>query len=250
MASRLSALLLDLLGANPGSPDSDEGGLWYAEGKHRRKDADGIHDDTDIRVSDDDTSPSHIEDKLVGDGIAFTTLNPGANEQRQLSLDNASPGAHRFSISPSEMFTPGVAGKVEANDYAAIEFPQIQTDFASYSLFWKRTPSADVKVTVKFILKSAGTGDYVRIAARVKARATGEDSSTAFDATAYEAVTVTTTTIGEVFQSQLTFSSAIFAQGDAVAIHIGRDGGNTLGGGTDDDYSRRIQVIAIEVEVP
>lgn len=154
-----------------------------------------------------------------------------------------------FSISPSEMLTPGTAHKVEANDYTAIEFGFNKTDFASYSLYWPNTTFPEVKVAVKFILKQAGTGSYVRIAAKIKARTTGEDSSTAFDAIQFEAVPITTTTIGEIFKATLTFNPNLFTAGDAVALHVGRDGANILGGGTNDDFQKPIQVIAVGLGV-
>jgi hypothetical protein len=155
-----------------------------------------------------------------------------------------------FSINPNEFLTTGTSKKVEANGYAAIEFGTNQTNFATISLFFHKAPASNVLVRVKFILKASASGSYVRIGSKVKARATGEDSSTAFDAETAEAVSITTTTIGEVFQSQLSFSSSLFADNDAVALHIGRDGAELIAGGSADDFSQAIQVIAVEVEVP
>lgn len=251
MALKIVSVLLDILSADPGSPG--EGELWYASdtGKHRRKDADGVHSDTDLRVSSNDTTPAGLETKLPdGDGVTFTVQNEGGNETLKAATSSSSPGPHRFSISPSEMLTSGTSHKVEANDYAAIEFSSNITDYASYSMFWRRAPTSNALVRVKFVLKQSGSGTKVRIAGKLKARATGEDSTTAFDASVAQAVTVTTTTIGEVFQAQLSFSNALFADGDAIALHIGRDGAEEIAGGDADDYSKPIQVIAIELEVP
>lgn len=50
--------------------------------------ADGASGNNLIKVSTDDTTPNFLEDKfVVGSGLTLTTNNPGANETRQLDIN-------------------------------------------------------------------------------------------------------------------------------------------------------------------
>jgi len=141
---------------------------------------------------------------------------------------------------------------VISNGYMALQCKDDRTHYAGASIWWPKTPSADIIVKIKFVLKEVGTGTDIRLATRVKARATGEDASTAFDSTTYVAVPVTTSPIGKVFEASMTLSASLFAVGDAVAFQIGRDGTNILTGGpaTTDSFDKHIQIIAIDLEIP
>jgi hypothetical protein len=206
--------------------------------------------DEKAKVDSDDTTSDYLIAKLVGDGITFTKVSPGGNETLKLSLDLSNPGPRIIQVDPGTMLTGSAAvSRVISNGYSAVEFARNKTEFATSSIFWRRGPTTAVTVKVKFILKAAGSGSYARIAARIKARATGEDSSTAFDVSSFVAVPVTFTTLGQVFEAVITLSPATFADGDAVAFNLGRDGANTLGGGNNDDVTVPVQVIAIEIEV-
>lgn len=56
-------------------------------------DADTILTDRSVRVSSNDTTPSHLEDKLlVGTGLSLSTQNDGGNETRTIDLNIESSG--------------------------------------------------------------------------------------------------------------------------------------------------------------
>jgi hypothetical protein len=148
-----------------------------------------------------------------------------------------------------EPVIPG-SSKVVANDRPAIEVVAGITGFAAIQGVWQRSQSAsaEIRVTVKFILRWSGTGSNVRIASRVKFQGTGEDSAATWDSVGFVAVPVTFTTIGEVFEAVIIMDASAAKLHDAMALQIGRDGSNFLGAGTNDDVDQAIQLIALEVE--
>ena len=144
---------------------------------------------------------------------------------------------------------PG-ASNVLANDRPAIEVVEDITGFAAIAALWPLPiySIAKLKVTIKFVLKASGTGTKVRIGAKVKAEAVGEDSSEAFTITGFTAVTVAHTTIGEIFEGAVELAVSSFNLDDAVAVQIGRDGNNEMGVGTNDDVNVAIQIITVKIE--
>lgn len=146
---------------------------------------------------------------------------------------------------PMEPVVPG-ASKVVANGRPAIEIQNGVTGWAAAAVVWPldNFAAAQLRVCVNFILKESGTGTKVRICAQAKAEGPGSDSSEAFHDTAFTVVSVTHTTIGQVFEGEVWLDVDSFAKGDAVAIQAGRDGENTLGSGTSDDVSVPIQIIS------
>lgn len=149
-----------------------------------------------------------------------------------------------------EPVVPG-ASKVLANARPAVEVDTGITGFASIQAVWPLPSRAgrQLRLRIKFILKALGTGSSVRIAAKVKGEGVGDDSSAAFTITGFVAVPVTHTTLGEVFGAELILDASSLEEDDAVAIHIGRDGNNELGSGTNDDVNQAIQIIAMRGEV-
>jgi len=85
------------------------------------------------------------------------------------------------------------------------------------------------------------------VAAKLKAIAVGEDTSVAFTSSQFAAVSISPTDVGAIYEGSITFAAALFAAGDTVAMHIGRDGGNILGAGSNDDFNKPIDIIAAEV---
>lgn len=148
-----------------------------------------------------------------------------------------------------EPVVPG-ASKVLANDRPAIEVQNGVTGFASLQVVWPLAQSASrqIRIRAKFILKASGTGSNIRIAAKIKSQAVGEDSSAAFAATGVVVVPVTFTTIGEVFEGELLLDASGFKLDDAVAIQVGRDGNEEIAGGAADDVDQAIQIIAVKGE--
>jgi hypothetical protein len=140
---------------------------------------------------------------------------------------------------------------VVANGRPAIEVESGETGFGSTPIYWTEPTNANSKmrVTAQFILKATGTGSTVRVATKFKCQATGEDSSEAFTPEAFLAVPVTHTTLGEVFEARIEVDGSDVQPGDAVAFQVGRDGGNAMGAGTDDDVDVPIQIIAMALEV-
>jgi len=206
---------------------------------------------------------------LVGDGVAgdkYIRVDTGATDLPGFRRLNASgyweysndgtvwyPFIHSGSVAAKpiinigSLLTIGEGIKVIANDYPAVELYAAKTWFGVWSGSWPSTPTSDVVLKIKFILKVAGTGTKVRVAAKLKSIITGGDSSKAFDSAQFAVVTVNTTTVGEQFEGSITFSSSLFTSGSTVVLYIGRDGANLLGAGTNDNFNKPIQIIAAEV---
>jgi hypothetical protein len=236
---------------------SAAGEMLYSDGYLYAKDAYGIFnlrsldgvDDKKVKVSSNDTVANYLSSKLAGDGIAWTQVNDGGNEQFKATVTANS--AYKFDINPSLLMTSGNANKVLANDYAAIEIQANQTAFGVWSGSWKRAPTSNVIFKIRFIMKSSGADSpYVRIALKIKARAVGEDSSTDFDYVSFVPVQINYTTLGQIFEGSFSVSNSLFAVGDSVSIHAGRDGHNDLGVGQSDTASKAIQIITIDVDIP
>lgn len=148
-----------------------------------------------------------------------------------------------------EPVEPG-ASKVVANDRPAIQVENGITGFASMAGIWSldQMSYAELKATIKFILQDVNSGSNIRIAIKAKSQATGEDSSEVFPYLDFISVPVDFTTIGEVFEGVITLYVPLFKKNDALAIHIGRDGSNSMGAGTNDDVDVAIQIISIKLE--
>ena len=137
---------------------------------------------------------------------------------------------------------------VIANGFLAVECVDGATAFASSQLAWpfEQDPGAEVCVRISFIMKAAGAGSDVRLAAQFKSISAGGDSSLAFAPEGFVAVPVNYATLGEVFSTELMLDASGFVQNDAVGVHVGLDGSNSMGAGTDDDADVPIQLISIE----
>jgi hypothetical protein len=155
-----------------------------------------------------------------------------------------------YWYSPFKAVDAGVV-EVIANGRPAVEVEDGQTGFGSAPIHWIEETDANSKlrVTAQFILKATGTGSNVRLAAKFKFQATGEDSSDAFSPESFSPVSVTHTTLGEVFQGMWELDGSDISIHDACAFQVGRDGNNEMGAGTDDDVNVPIQIIAVELEV-
>ncbi len=171
-----------------------------------------------------------------------------------ITVDDIYIDEHRqvFRLVTDPVLEPVVPGasKVLANDRPGIEVSTGTTGFAAIQASWPREALTDatLRVTIQFILKASGTGTKVRIAAKVKSEATGEDSSEAFGDSAFVVVTTTYTTIGEVFEGVIDLDASACQLQDAVALQVGRDGNDEMGTGTSDDVSVAIQLIGILTE--
>lgn len=137
---------------------------------------------------------------------------------------------------------PG-ASLVVANDRPAVE---VQNGVLGWGALDSRWPhevnnKARLKVLVRFILKSLGTGTVVRITARVKAEGQGEDSSEAWVDTQYVDVGVTHTTLGEVFEAAFDLDTSGFHSDDAVALQVGRDGAHA-----NDTLDQPVQIFGVK----
>lgn len=137
------------------------------------------------------------------------------------------------------------AANVVANDRPAIEVQTAADGFGAASTIWPcaQNNAANVEIQVGFILKALGTGLTARLMAKVKAEGAGDDSSEAFTATGTVDVSVTHTTLGEVFEGSIKLDASTFNEGDAVAIHIGREGTHA-----NDVLNQAIQIIGTRIE--
>lgn len=224
-------------------------------------------------------APSRLHDEVVDSSISTTLRGISvdgddckvkfadpltAGEKTTLDDDTTGPsggliGAHSgdpirnlATIAPDPVMEPVVPGasKVVANDRPAIEIQDGVTGFAAIQEMWPlvQFTSAEVLLAVKFILKATGTGSNVRIAAKLKSHAVGEDSSTAFVSSAFVVVPITFTTIGEVFEGSISLDASGCKLDDALALQFGRDGNNEMGAGTNDDVDVPIQLIGVKIE--
>lgn len=206
---------------------------------------------TSIVIKDEDTNVSdtpHSGLNFEGAGVSVT--DQGGGIAKVTIPGGGAAGVVKLNLDPGSSLIETTAKKVLVNGFPALEFDKVDTRFGFASMYWNGTPSGDVAVRVRFILKAVGSGTNVRIGVKVKARAVGEDTSTAFDQELFVVVPVTTTTIGEVFEATITIPAATFADGDVVSLGIGRDALNLLGAGTNDDFSKSIQIISSRLEIP
>ena len=143
-----------------------------------------------------------------------------------------------------EATEPG-ATTVVANGRPAVEVAANQTSWGTIMARWPHeiNAAARLKVTIKAILKSLGTGAVLRLAARAKAQGAGDDSSVAWADTQYLDKTVSHTTLGEVFEGTLDLNASDFDQGDALALQIGRDGEHA-----NDTLDQPAQIIGVKAE--
>lgn len=148
-----------------------------------------------------------------------------------------------------EPVVPG-ASRVVINDRPALEVQNGVTGWGSVQAVYPHTQNDEAKACccIGFVLEEAGTGGYVRIAARLKADAEGDDSSGSWDDTEFVAVAVTHTTPGEVFIATVELDISGADEGDAIAFQVGRDGDNDLGSGTNDNCDVAIAIISLEVK--
>jgi len=148
-----------------------------------------------------------------------------------------------------EPVEPG-ASTVVANDRPSVEIEDGVTGFAAMSGIWPlaQLVHAELRATIQFIMQATGTGSNVRLAMKAKAQATGEDSSVAFSYSGFAAVPINYSVLGQVFEGVVSLSVPLFKLNDALAVHLGRDGANSMGAGTSDDANQPIQIIAVKLE--
>lgn len=124
-----------------------------------------------------------------------------------------------------EPVIPG-ASKVIVNDRPGIEIEPDITGYGTIQAVWphEQNDVATLELCLSSVLKESGTGTTARLIARVKAQGEGEDASGAWTDTQTVDITVSHTTIGEVFCGTITLDASGFHKGDAVALQLGRDG--------------------------
>lgn len=156
--------------------------------------------------------------------------------EHQPVLEAVEPGASNVVSGVTN--GPAVECGDGASGYGASEatWPQAQHALAKYRIY------------ARFVLKVAGTGSNVRIAAKAKAKGTGEDLSGAFDVTGVVVVPITHTNPGDIFEADLNLDASIAALHDSLIIHVGRDGDESMAGGAADDVNVPIHLWLTLVE--
>lgn len=209
-------------------------------------------------IQDDVTIVTPLEYINTGDGNCDIWFSALLSAPEEVSLNDI-VAAHsgecvrewtNATIDPEmEPVEPG-ASKVIANDRPAIQIESGITGFFSMMGVWilEQMTHAELKATVKFIMKEAGIGNNIRIAMKAKSQATGEDSSEVFPYSGFVSVPINYGTIGQIFEGVVNLSVPLFKQNDALAVQIGRDGSNSMGVGTDDNASVAIQIISVKLE--
>ena len=223
----------------------------YSDGYFLLKDAYGFLTPVQIRISPDDKHSDFLFNKMFGDGIDISILNDGYNELLKVATSVTNPGPYRFSINPGNLLRSGTSGSAVAEGFAINEFAKNQTAYGAHDEYWIRDSANTVSLKIKFSLKfDASSNNYVRIAARTKARASGENISGAFDVEAFSTVDVSNGSAGDIYEASIDLTPTNFEQNDAVTINIGRDGSNMLSGpGNNDNYNKSILLIATDAEV-
>lgn len=150
---------------------------------------------------------------------------------------------------PLEPVEPG-SSIVIANNIPAVQIEDGVTGFGSVGGIWPlvQMTQAQLRATVRFILPAVGTGTNVRLALKAKSHAAGEDSSEGFPYTKFIVVPIDYLEIGEVFEGVILFTVPLFRLNDTLAVHIGRDGANSMGAGVNDDVNQPIQIISVKLE--
>lgn len=224
----------------------------------------------DLRRLQEEVDGSSIATVLEGVSKSGNTCTvqfeaePSSAEKTTLDNDTTGPsggliGAHSgdpirnlIMVAHDPVMEPVVPGasKVLWHDRPGIEIQDAVTGYAAIQEVWplEEFSSAELFVTLKFVLKESGTGSNIRIAGKVKSHAVGEDSSDAFESIAFVVIVVTHTTIGEVFEGVVSLDASGCKLGDALALQFGRDGNNELGAGTDDDVDVPIVIISTKAE--
>lgn len=143
---------------------------------------------------------------------------------------------------PIEPVVPG-ASKVIANDRPAIEIASGVTGYGAIQTVWPHEQNDEALIELHFcvVLESSGTGTTTRLIARAKAHGDGDDSSGTWSDTQAVDVTVSHTTIGEVFCGTIQLDASGFDLGDAVALQVGRDGSHA-----NDTLSTALDIISVE----
>lgn len=143
---------------------------------------------------------------------------------------------------PIEPVVPG-ASKVIANDRPAIEIETNTTGYGAIQTVWPHEQNDESLIELHFcvVLESSGTGTTTRLIARAKAHGDGDDSSGSWADTQAVDVTVSHTTIGEVFCGTIQLDASSFELGDAVALQVGRDGSHA-----NDTLSTALDIISVE----
>lgn len=265
MALKTDGVRLDELTADPGTPENGDVWLNSTDGVVRARiggnsrtveDKLNKFDATvDPVVGNDNTQGYRIGSKWInttsGEFFWCADASTGAAVWEKAVADAGEPSAsYRRDINPGVLVTTGNASKVVTNDYGAIELPNSSTTSGVWSNRWRRTPVTSVKVKCQFKLKVAGTGTIVRMMVRYKAKAVGESTAGAFDQEIVKAVTVNPAAPDNVYEGVVDLAIANFTEGDAVAMHIGRDGNNEIvSGEASDDFNKRVQLLAIELEI-
>ena len=204
--------------------------------------------DQKAKVSSNDTVSDYLLNKLTGDGITLTQVNDGGDEDLRLSLSTTSPPPSVITLDGGMMGRSGTSGEVVGYGYHGSSFVKNITDFGSYSIDWVRTPVTSVTLKVRFVIDDdSSANNYVRIAARVKARAVGENITTTFDNTTFEAVNVSSSSGGKVFSAAIVLNPVDFQNEDLVCINVGRDGANSLGSGTNDNFGKKITIESVRL---
>lgn len=266
MTLKTDGVRLDELSSDPGSPAT--GDLWYNTTddvlRVRESVTRTIEDKlnnftatTDPTVNDDENDGYEVGSKWINtsSGILFFCKDNsvGAAVWIEVVSDAEAIGAaYREPINPGVLVTTGNSRKASDGFFSYIEYPNGSSNYATWNTVWSRDASTSIKMNMYFRLKAAGTGSVVRVAVKTRPRAVGEDSSSshADDEEAFTAVTVTTTTIGEIFKGVVSLTPSKYTIGDNVGFAIGRDGGNEIsGGGSSDDYNKRTELTGLLLEV-
>ena len=165
---------------------------------------------------------------------------------RQISISTSNPGPYLFEINPANLFRSGNKGASEAGGFSVSEFSKNVSEYGVFSLRWRRDPANTVKLYVTFALVAdAGVGDTVRIYARTKSVAPGENISVvSFSASQAQDVSVSSGLAGATYEAILTLTPADYSKGDQVAINVGRDGSHA-----NDDYNKAIVLTTIQGEI-
>ena len=205
------------------------------------------------KITSADTTPRYLGAAIETVGISKSVKNAGLDETLELRVDGDGNAPYTLDINPENLTTQGNQPQHrDTNGYSAMEYVKSATYFGAWSHLLRRTPADDITIAVKFVVASNVPADTrVRIAAKIKSRADGEDTSTTWDSEQVAVIDVSSGTDSRQYSTTLTFPKALFTAGDSIALNIGRDGDEEISPTTPtDNYADRISIIAIKFAVP
>lgn len=202
---------------------------------------------TDITV--EENNAQDVKDALAEKGHTFVEENPTTSPEEEFDTNVTSA----ISIQGTLTQTSGNSHKVIYEDvWSALEINQNKSGFGIAGFPVDKTVANNIKIRVRWVLKSDGSGTYVRIGVKTFPRSDAEDITiaSADDLVVIDAVDISAISEGELVSTDFTLDKTKFTNGDEVSLHVGRDGHNDIvSGESDDDFGKPVDILSVRILV-